>query len=414
MLKECLNYSIQFVLFATLALSACDSDKEVDSVSPTPTPTIPLPKITKVDPVTGMSGDIITITGEGLTAPNTKVYFSNKWFQLKPDREAEILENKADVIKVRIPSEPFARDLAIYVKRDEIASNNEQFVFISKYWKSLANTVNGTVSFSINGIGYFISTSEVHSFNPVTNQSKKMENFPKGIFPATAFTWNNKGFIVLNGVPGEIWEYDHEQDSWSLKTKGDGISNLADAFSFVIDNKVYIGGGQSPYPIGKRVFAYDLVANTWSQVSDYPGIQGNGVSTIVVNGIGYCFGGGIYFSSIGGPPVRNGKWKYDPQLDKWIKLTECPDSDWQADRSFAPILSRDDKIYWGVGSSSNGGIEMNYMYEYSITSNSWKLHSLIPYEYTSTGYWFIGFQANGKGYYCELGGARFWIFDPSN
>lgn len=401
-----------FSLLLILALTSCDSDKEADPVSPTPTPTIPLPKITKVDPATGMSGDVITITGEGLTAPNTKVFFSNNWFQLKPDREAEILENKSDIIKVRIPNEPFARDLAIYVKRDDIASNNEKFVFVSKYWKPLVSKVFGTVSFAINEIGYFISSSEVYSFNTVTNQSKQMKNFPKGIFPATAFTWNNKGFVVLNTTPGEIWEYDIELDSWSLRAKGDGISNLADAFSFVIENRVYIGGGQ-PNSNGNDVFAYDLVNNTWSQVSDFPGIQGNGVSTIVVNGIGYCFGGGIYFSSIGGPPVRNGKWKYDPQLDKWIKLTECPDSDWQADRSFAPILSRDDKIYWGVGSSSNGGIEMNYMYEYSITSNSWKLHSLIPYEYASPGLWFTGFQANGKGYFKQVGNFGFWIFDPT-
>jgi hypothetical protein len=43
-----------------------------------------------------------------------------------------------------------------------------------------------------------------------------------------------------------VWEYDAVADSWTQKTSMPTTSGRDEAFVFVVDNKAYIGGGNTP------------------------------------------------------------------------------------------------------------------------------------------------------------------------
>ncbi len=81
-------------------------------------------------------------------------------------------------------------------------------------------------------------------YDPVNDLWTEMGNFPVVIGENVSFILNGKGYIATGGWSGYnyCWEYDVGANQW---TRVENVGHWARerAFSFVINNKVYIGGG---------------------------------------------------------------------------------------------------------------------------------------------------------------------------
>jgi len=186
------------------------------------------------------------------------------------------------------------------------------------------------VAFSVNNVGYVgtgmsnaISTlgttlNDLWSYNALANTWTQKSNYPgnlgQGVYFATAFSINDKGYIC-GGKKGpanysdEFWEYNTTTDSWSQLSAFPGGVRYQLA-SFVVNNKAYVGLGVDLDVFRKDIWEYDPVAAVWTQKNDFLGSERGAVSTFSFNYRGFvCLGGdGGYKKDV---------WEYNPFEDTW-------------------------------------------------------------------------------------------------
>jgi N-acetylneuraminic acid mutarotase len=179
------------------------------------------------------------------------------------------------------------------------------------------------------GLGYdgVNKLKDFWEYTPSTDTWKQVADFG-GLakYGATAFTINNKGYVVagFDGNPSkELWQYSPETDTWILKN-GPG-SKRYDAVVFVIDNKAYLATGTNNGSYNNDFWVYDADADQWtekrkiSNVSDESyddkyAITRSGAVAFTLNGKGYISTG-----------INSGytatTWEYDPSTDLWSEKT---------------------------------------------------------------------------------------------
>lgn len=154
----------------------------------------------------------------------------------------------------------------------------------------------------------------------------------KGNFPGSGprnsgigFTINNIGYAGLgydgSAALGDFWKYNDTTDTWTAMTAFGGTARYS-VFGFGINGKGYVGCGSQTYPFTSSlndVWAFDPVANTWTQVASFPGSARFNTGFFTVNNIGYVGMGydGAY---------KQDFYQYNPVSNTWTAKANYPDA----------------------------------------------------------------------------------------
>ena len=137
--------------------------------------------------------------------------------------------------------------------------------------------------------------------------------------------------------------------------------------TFSLDGKGYAVTGTNPsgFPTDD-VFQYDPVANQWSELNAFPGVDRSFAIGQTYNGKGYL-GFGTSLTSF----LRD-IWEYDANTDTWSLLTTCD----CAARRHPAFIIKDDKIYVGLGNDANGDLDDWHIYD--MISDTWTQVDDLP------------------------------------
>lgn len=215
---------------------------------------------------------------------------------------------------------------------------------------------------------------------------------------ATGFAIGSVGYLcggvdTAEVIHKDLWAYDPVADAWSQKANLPG-SPRRDAVSFVINNFAYVGTGMDSLsgPTGntlKDFWRYNPQTNAWSAIADFPGAGGQGIyfaTAFSVGGKGYLCGGKT------GPSLYSSQmWEYKPSNNQWMQRANFPGGVRYQLLSFAI----GNKGYVGMGTDQN--IFKKDMYCYDPGSNSWQAIAPFPaYERASA----TTFTLHDRGFVC--------------
>jgi N-acetylneuraminic acid mutarotase len=186
------------------------------------------------------------------------------------------------------------------------------------------------VAFSLNGKGY-IGTGidnesalvgnklkDMWEYEPATNTWTQKADFPGsgalGVYFATAFTADNKGYICggkygPNLYSNQLWEYKPSSDQWIQRANFPGGVRYQ-LSSFSIGNQGYVGLGANQDIYKKDFYRYNPGSNQWTQMADFIGSERGSACSFTLNNRGFiCLGtnGGLLGDLI----------EYNPYADEW-------------------------------------------------------------------------------------------------
>lgn len=198
--------------------------------------------------------------------------------------------------------------------------------------------------------------------------------FTAGRWGAMSFVLNNKiyagGGYVGGGSVADWQEYDPVSDNWAVKTNYlPGGANRSAGITFVINGKAYLGLGAEhylsfpPQPAPKQLndlWTYDPAQDKWTQLASLPDVGRTASAVFVLNNKAYIVGGET--SSTG--TLTDQVWEYDPATDKWTAKGTYPGG---AMRN-AMAFSINGKGYVTGGAMSSGGTKKTY----EFNGSTWK------------------------------------------
>ncbi|MEX0968145.1 MAG: kelch repeat-containing protein [Bacteroidia bacterium] len=242
----------------------------------------------------------------------------------------------------------------------------------------------------------------------VFGQWTQMNDFPStptdGAF---SFVLDNKGYVGGGLAGNEVFSFDASNGEWTEKapipSPGD---HLAWAFSFVINGKAYVGGGsfETASDLTDKMYEYDPQMDTWTEKAPYPAGERDGCFSFSVNGKGYVGGG------FDGQYMLFDFYEYNPATDQWRSLPDYPGGP----VLFAVSFVIDGKAYAGTG--AQGTMEIDDIWEFDPTTESWNQVASFPGESRQAA---VGYAVGGKGYIA--GGmsdyttirSDLWEYDPA-
>jgi N-acetylneuraminic acid mutarotase len=191
---------------------------------------------------------------------------------------------------------------------------------------------------------------------------------------ATSFSLTNngqtKGYVCMGQTQtiafmNDLWEYDRSTEAWTQKANFAGAPRR-EAVSFVIDNKAYVGTGNSAAGFKKDFFVYDPTNNSWEQVSDFEGTARRAAVAFSMDAYGFIGTGDD-------GTLRQDFWMYDPQTDQWIQKANFPGGA----RSGACGWAAFPVCYLGTGEDAAHTFH-NDIWEYNYFLNNWTQRANLP------------------------------------
>jgi hypothetical protein len=191
---------------------------------------------------------------------------------------------------------------------------------------------------------------------------------------ATSFSLSNngqtKGYVCLGQTQtiafmNDLWEYDRSTEAWTQKANFTGAPRR-EAVSFVIENKAYVGTGNSAAGLKKDFFVYDPISNSWEQVSDFDGTARHAA-------VGFSMGNYGFVGTGDDGTLRQDFWMYDPQTDQWIQKANFPGSA----RAGACGWAAFPVCYLGTGEDADHVFHTD-LWEYNYFLNSWMQRANLP------------------------------------
>lgn len=277
---------------------------------------------------------------------------------------------------------------------------------------------SSAVGFSIGNKGYIGTGSDGRNlkndfweFDPSKNTWTQKANVG-GVSRewASGFSIGSLGYIG-NGTRGffpyenDFWEYNPTNNTWTQRSNV-GSSGRAQAFAFSIGSKGYIGSGYGIgnfYNYSKDFLSFDQSNNTWTDIST---INVN----VLAEAVSFSIGNKGYLGTgYDGLSYKADFWQYDPASNSWTQKANLPGGA----RKGAVGFAIGNNGY--VGTGNNGGSDLNDFWQYNPTSNTWTQRTAFPGLARSGA---VGFVLGGKGYigtgyrvsgtaYCK----DFWAYD---
>jgi N-acetylneuraminic acid mutarotase len=228
------------------------------------------------------------------------------------------------------------------------------------------------IAFSVNNIGYVgtgmdsITASnggntlaDMWAYDPVTNTWTQKADYPgnggQGVYFATAFSVNNKGYVCCGKVGSanyisEFWEYKPLTDSWIQRQSFPGGIRYQ-LCSFAVNGKGYVGLGVDLDVYRKDFYEFDPLTNQWTQKNDFLGSERAAVCTFTLGERGF-----ICLGNDGG--YKKDLWEYNPYEDSWSIRADFPASA----RKNAVAFSIGNVGYVGTGKAVSGKKQSFYAY----------------------------------------------------
>ncbi|GGH64714.1 N-acetylneuraminic acid mutarotase [Filimonas zeae] len=175
----------------------------------------------------------------------------------------------------------------------------------------------------------FPSSGRVYEFDPATNRWTQKRDFPgRRRFDPTGFVINNKIYIIggnSNGPLTDVWEYNPATDVWTRKAEFPGTSVICSAM-FNYGNKIYMFGGYFPQSLVINDFwEYDLSTDKWKQLELKEPIKERYRSVCFTIGRkGYMLGGVYYgYDAFGGGEYyMSDSWELDLETLHWTRISD--------------------------------------------------------------------------------------------
>ena len=418
-----------FVPLLIILFSSCrknESDNIHDKIS-----------ITSFEPSKGAEGSIITFKGKkfGNSANEFKLFFNGK--------EALISTFTDTFVTAAVPHGATTGKISVSSKGNSATSTND-FTILKGIWvrkKDLpliipppyipASYLTGriyTAAFAIgdkayagaglspdgNGAGPFLK--DWHQYDPAADQWTRKSDFPiaNGLIVGVSFAINNKGYVGIgqsNCTPcylswtREFWEYDPSTDQWTKKADLPTNWWKKAGIGFGVGNKGYAGLGQTWDSTGgivrKDWWEYDQQINQWIRKADHPG-------AVQLSPAGFVANNKIYLG-LGTPSSDRSWWEYDPSTDIWTRKSDYPGTFMSGaasggftigNKGYISVLSE----FWEYDPSNDKWTEVAFFDNYRVAS--------------------IAFSIGDKGYLTTGGGMMFsntyaarndlWQFTPPN
>lgn len=242
-------------------------------------------------------------------------------------------------------------------------------------WTQVANLPGSArrnaVAFSVGAYGYVgtgmsheqssfgTTLSDFWRYDPASNTWTSIANYPgnfgNGIYFATAFSVDGKGYVCCgkagpNAYRSDLWEYNPASNSWSPRANFPGGVRYQLA-SFTINNSAFVGLGTDNDMYRDDIWEYKPSNNLWIQRSSLPASERSGAATFTIDQRGYvCMGNN------GG--LLDDLWEYNPYEDHW----EVRDNYSGSRRKWAVGFTLLGKGYVGLGDGYSGKKQSMYMY----------------------------------------------------
>lgn len=339
--------------------------------------------ITGVTPLSGMAGDLISITGTNFG--DVIVSFGTV--------PAEVIESTVTGITVRVPA------LKAGAQPISVSSGGRTHVYSQEYthtgpWRRL-----GDLTF-------------LYEY-------------------ACVFDFGEEAYIATGGETGtyekEIYRFNPSVAGFE-RLPGSYLSTVLDPSSCTLDGKGYMIGQRSTYYTGIGFEVFDPVTLTWSMLPDYPGTGIVNPCIIADDSVIYAGLGKVADHSYYG--WYRDFWKFSPATNSWTQLAGCP-----YNVSFSNHVFIDGRLIF-VGFPFNLG-GPKYLLEYMPLTDSWSqveitdenlgYWGLLDFmngarvSVINNGKWFIGFgdlyQVNHDGAYANTNpniNNRLYSFDPAD
>ncbi|MBS1624868.1 MAG: PKD domain-containing protein [Bacteroidetes bacterium] len=259
----------------------------------------------------------------------------------------------------------------------------------------------GTHVYMVGGIIYYgpgvtypaHMSQAVWDFNTVTQTWARKNDFPGlSMYDGKGFTIGNYGYVV-NGWDSTgsghgsnaMWKYDPSADSWTQMTPFPGSLRYTTA-TFVLHGKAYVACGFSPYT--NEVYCYDPTTNTWSQKHNFAGGPRQAASYFTIGNYAYVGlgeagdGNGSYF-------MQSDFYRYDDVADSWTRLGDFPGDALAATQNF--VVNDEGYVVNGLNqrsvyyNTSTGVNTSNKVWKYTPVSDTWSLWGVFPDSSTFDG-----------------------------
>jgi len=178
---------------------------------------------------------------------------------------------------------------------------------------------------------------------------------------AVSFVVNGKAFIGTgyNGIKQlkDFWQYDDTLNQWTQKADFGGVARSS-AVAFAIDDMGYVGTGYNGLNSLKDFWEYNSITNNWTQKNDFAGTARYNAVAFSINSSGYISTGfdGNYLKDL---------WQYSPSTDSWTQQVSMGGSK----RSEAVAFVYNSKAYITTG--SNNGTVLDDLWEYDPALAVW-------------------------------------------
>ncbi|WP_437920159.1 Kelch repeat-containing protein [Sphingobacterium sp. LRF_L2] len=247
-------------------------------------------------------------------------------------------------------------------------------------WSNIADFTgparHEAVGFAVGGKGY-VGTGQnlqnelfkdFYAYNPSTNSWTEVAEFPgEARHGAVAFSLGQYGYVglgrnVAGQNLGDMYRYNPMTDSWTEMENLPFVDKTSYAFSFVIGDKAYVGGGytnSNDLPDG----FYSFDGTNWKTLNSLNrsddsytyDARKQRASTFVIGNYGYVVSGKGTSGS-----VTSTVWKYEPSTDSWTDKHQALTKD---AREKAAGFSIDGKGYVVTGVS--GSTVFDNMYQFT-------------------------------------------------
>lgn len=177
--------------------------------------------------------------------------------------------------------------------------------------------------------------------------------------------------------------------------------------TFSLNGFGYVMAGSSDTEDLQDLYKYDPIADSWTQLPDFPGGQ-RGFSYGVTSGDKAYVGFGA--TRINETTIRYfDLWEFDADSEAWTQLADCPCSG----RRHPALVATSTHIYVGLGGDSQGN--QNDWWAYEIATDTWEQKADFPSRERHHPYYFaiddipyVGF-GHGAAIYND-----FYSYDPSS
>jgi N-acetylneuraminic acid mutarotase len=327
------------------------------------------PNAITLTPDMGISGDLITIAGQGFssTKASNEVYFNGSYASIMEATTEKLTvvapqglstgkvevntqtssgkisristtDFKVDATRPPIPCEGrmgatiFVIGTKAYVaggRQSNAVMKSDMWEFDSqtKIWTKKADlpfgVVEGAFGFSINGKGYvgggsgYGSYSGFYEYDPAANTWAQKASVEVS-YPVT-FVINGKGYVATGGSGNfgtgkSLKVYDPLTNVWTSLADFPGPARST-AAGFVLNNKAYVGTGfDSNLKTLKDFYCYDPATDTWTRKADFAGLERNAA-------VGFALGTKGYIGTGYKAGYQNDMWSYNPATDQWQQET---------------------------------------------------------------------------------------------